>query len=207
MTPETLSKAIGITIERAAKWSPHITIAMDKYGIDTPNEQASFLAQCAHESALFSLLVENLNYSADGLAKTWPNRFAKPDKTPNVKALELARKPERIANSVYAGRMGNGPESSGDGWKYRGRGLIQITGRNNYSDCGRDLGIALLNNPDLLIQPEYAALSAGWFWKVRGLNAHDDDGDVTAETRIINGGIHGLKARQALFDKAIKVLA
>lgn len=207
MTPDVLSRAIGITIERAAKWAPHITEAMSRYDIHSPNEQASFLAQVAHESALLSMLVENLNYSADGLARTWPSRFAKPDKTPNIKALELARKPEAIANNVYANRMGNGPESSGDGWKYRGRGLIQITGKQNYVDCGRDIGVSFSTNPDLLMVPQYAALSAGWFWKVRGLDRFDDDMDVTAETRIINGGITGLKDRQALFNKAIKVLA
>ncbi len=206
LTAVVLSKAIGITLARAEKWVQHINEAMGEFGIDSFNEQASFLAQIGHESALLSRMDENLNYTSDGLAKTWKARFARPDGKPNVKAISLHKKPQAIANCVYANRMGNGSEASGDGWNYRGRGLIQITGKNNYEACGKALGIPLLKNPDLLLQPKYAALSAGWYWQARGLDKYDDDEDVTSETKLINGGTNGLKDRQALFDRAFQVL-
>lgn len=175
--------------------------AISRFAIDTTHEVASFLAQVAHESAQLTRTVENLNYSAEGLLKTWPKRF-----TAEL-AAQVARQPERIANIVYANRCGNGDAASGDGYKYRGRGLIQITFLDNYRACGAALGLPLVQQPERLAEPEYAALSAGWFWQAKNLNQYADDDDIRAETHIINGGEAGLAQRQAFFDKAIQVLA
>ncbi|MCY1366727.1 hypothetical protein D9M69_536330 [compost metagenome] len=181
-----------------------------------------FLAQVAHESDGFKAMVENLNYSADGLANTWPSRYAekgadgqyvkvmvggRPRNKPNAKAQALHRQPESIANDTYASRMGNGPVASGDGWRFRGRGLIQLTGRDLYTACGRGIGLDLAQQPHLLERPHWAALSAGWYWSQRGLNAPADAGNVLSATKIINGGENGLDDRRARFDRAKKALA
>lgn len=205
MTPAQLVNWIQCPLRIAEIWAPTLTAAMVRYGISGPNETASFLAQLAHESGHLTRMVENLNYSAQGLAATWPARYR--DRTtgkPNALAWNLHRRPEAIANNCYANRMGNGNEASGDGWRYRGRGPIQITGKNNYRACGQSIGVDLLANPDLLVDPKYGALSAGWFWQVNGLDKHDDDFCVLAETKIINGGTNGLADRQRIFDRIIK---
>ncbi|MBJ2181457.1 glycoside hydrolase family 19 protein [Pseudomonas veronii] len=172
---------------------------MIRYGIVGTPRAAAFIAQVGHESGQLTRLVENLNYSADGLMKTWPSRFDL------VRATACARKPEQIANVVYACRMGNA--APGDGWKYRGRGPIQVTGKANYAACGEALGLDLINHPELLEKPQYAAMSAAWFWSANGLNTLADAGDLTKITRRINGGLTGQADRQALYDKALKVLA
>ncbi|KWV72185.1 glycoside hydrolase family 19 protein [Pseudomonas fluorescens] len=184
---------------QAGVFVPVLNAAMGKYGIVTRLRIAAFIAQIGHESGQLTRLVENLNYSAEGLMKTWPSRFDL------VRATAAARKPEQIANIVYADRMGN--TAPGDGWKYRGRGLIQTTGKTNYVACGDALGVGLINHPELLEQPQYAALSAAWYWSVNGLNTLADAGDLTKITRRINGGLNGQADRQALYDKALKVLA
>ena len=150
--------------------------------------------------------------SSDLLAACWPNRFAVlgPDKkpvkdekgkmTPTAVANSIAGKPELIANLVYSSRMGNGPAESGEGWKFRGRGLKQLTGKDNYVRCGAALGLDLVSNPDLLLEPMAAARSAGWFWKTNNLSAFADVGDIKGMTKKINGGYIGLEARQALYD-------
>ena len=121
-------------------------------------------------------------------------------------ANQFAGNAEKIANKVYAGRMGNGDEESGDGWKYHGRGLIQLTGKDNYANCGSSLSVDLLSNPDMLLDPKYAALSAGWFWGKKGLNALADSQDYDIMTKRINGGLIGLDDRKAKIAKAISVL-
>ncbi|OEC45004.1 glycoside hydrolase family 19 [Pseudomonas sp. 1D4] len=178
-----------------------------RFSLTTPNRQSAFLAQAAHESSGFTRLTENLNYSATGLAATWPGRFRGADGQPNALARALHRRPEAIANVVYANRMGNGPEASGDGWRYRGRGLLQITGRAQYQRCGAALGLPLVEQPDLLAQPEPAVLSAAWFWQVNGLNELADARDFEAITRRINGGLNGLAERRALWAKFREALA
>lgn len=183
-----------------------LTPALSRFSISTPIRQSAFLAECAHESAGFSRLAENLNYSAAGLAATWPGRFRGVDGQPNALALAYQRRPVVIANHVYANRMGNGSEESGDGWRYRGRGLLQITGRGMYQRCGEALGLPLLEQPDLLLQPEPAVLSAAWFWQSNGLNALADAGDLEGITRRINGGLNGLAERKALWLKAREAL-
>jgi len=183
------------------KWLEPLNAAFAKYDISTPARQASFIGQCSHESGNFRILEENLHYSATALMRVWPSRF------PNLEvANQFAGNAEKIANKVYAGRMGNGDEESGDGWKYHGRGLIQLTGKDNYANCGSSLSVDLLSNPDMLLDPKYAALSAGWFWGKKGLNSLADSQDYDTMTKRINGGLIGLDDRKAKIAKAISVL-
>lgn len=175
--------------------------AVEYADLSAPLRVCHFMAQCAHESGGFRRLVENLNYSAEGLAAVWPNRYAVDPKAerkrPNEAALRLARKPEAIANNCYADRLGNGHESSGDGWRYRGRGLIQLTGKQTYQAASRAIygDDRLLQTPDMLAQPEGACLSAAWFWRQHGINAAADANDVHRVTRIVNGGLNGINDR------------
>jgi putative chitinase len=197
MTNEQLQE-LGID----AKWLQPLEDTFAKYDINTPERQAAFIGQCAHESGNFKTLEENLNYKPEALMRVWPSRF--PDL---AIAMKYAHNPEMIANKVYGGRMGNGPEETGDGWKYHGRGLIQLTGKENYANCGSGIGVDLLSNPNLLNTPEYAALSAGWFWGKRGLNLLADSGDIETMTKRINGGLIGLEDRKAKIAKALAVLS
>ena len=183
------------------KWEAPLNEAFAKYDINTPTRQAYFIGQCAHESNNFTRLEEGLNYSAARLMAVWPSRF------PNIAvANQYANNPEKLANYVYAGRLGNGNEESGDGWRYHGRGVIQLTGKDNYANCGSGLGVDLLSNPNLLIDPKYAVLSAGWFWNKKGLNALADAKDYDTMTKRINGGLLGLDDRKAKIAKALDVL-
>jgi putative chitinase len=182
------------------KWLAPLEETFAKYDISTPERQAAFIGQCAHESGNFKILQENLNYSAEGLMKTWPSRFP----TKEI-ADQYARQPAKIAGKVYNGRMGNTSEE--EAAKYLGRGLIQLTGKENYDHCGLGIGVDLLADPALLLDPRYAALSAGWFWNKKGLNALADAGDAVTITKRINGGALGLDDRLAKTDKALRVLA
>lgn len=178
-----------------------LVAAMNEFGINTPKRQAMFLAQCAHESGSFGRIEENLMYRAETLLKVFPKYF----KT-LAEAQKFERKPEKIANRVYGGRMGNGPESSGEGYKYRGRGLIQLTGKDNYTACGKDLKMDLHAKPDYLLTAEGAARSAAWFWSKNGLNKYADEGDITGCTKRINGGTIGLEERKKFYEHALKTL-
>jgi len=201
MNAEQLAQALKMSPAKAEEWIDAINETFDRFDISTPERQASFLGQCAHESAGFTALKENLNYSAEGLTKVWPKRF------PSLDAAQpYHRNPEKIANKVYADRMGNGDEESGEGFKYRGRGLIQLTGKDNYEACGEALGADLLNDPDQVSSPKYAALSAGWFWDKNKLNQYADANDMTTLTKRINGGTHGIDDRIARTQHAIDVL-
>lgn len=160
----------------------------EKYGINTTLRIAHFLGQIHHESNL-KPISENLNYSASGLLTVFPKYFTKET------ATLYARQPERIANRVYASRMGNGDEKSGDGFKFRGRGFIQITGKDNYTRLSKFTGIDFVTNPDLLLQEPNALLSALWFWNINKLNTLADRDDIRAITRIINGGLNGFNDR------------
>lgn len=179
--------------------------AMALYGIDTDQRVSHFLAQVAHESEGFTRVQESLNYSAERLAKVWPRRFAGDSGQPNELAYQLHRKPQQIANHVYANRMGNGPVESGDGWAYRGRGLIQLTGKSNYLAASVALyGSNLLwIEPDKVLEPDVAALTACWFWTSNGLNELAELGDVAKVTRRINGGTVGLEHRARLTELAL----
>jgi putative chitinase len=202
MNPEQLADAGLCDLPTAEKWIDALNDAADTFGIDTPQRQAHWLAQCAHESGHFRFLSENLNYSAEALVRTFRKYF------PSIDAARpYARQPVRIASKVYANRMGNGSESTQDGWKYRGRGLIQLTGRDNYVAFGEDIGrpMDILLEPDLVADPELAALSAAWFWDRNNLNALADKDDVAGLTRRINGGTNGLAERERLTDQALAV--
>jgi len=166
----------------------------EKYGLTTKLRIAHFMAQIEHESGL-KPIAENLNYSAQGLMQTFSKYF-----TTN-ESLLFARKPEKIANRVYANRMGNGNEASGEGWKYRGRGFIQITGKINYFQLANDTDLDCLKNPDLLLQEANAMISALWFWDKAGLNKLADKNDLKGITRKINGGYNGLEHRTELLKK------
>lgn len=207
LTEQQLLRILPNARPVAGVFVPALNRAMARYRIDSPVRRAAFLAQVGHESGQLRRLAENLNYSAAGLAATWPARFRAADGQPNALAHRLARRPEAIANHVYAERLGNGPAASGDGWRYRGRGLIQLTGRDNYRTCGEAIGQNLEDYPDLLEQPEWAALSAAWYWARNGLNELADAGRFEAITRRINGGTHGQAQRLALWQAGQEVLA
>ena len=192
MTNEQLDK-LGID----HKWFDPLNETFAKYDINTPKRQACFIGQCMHESGGFRLTTENLNYSAAALMRTWPSRFPDMDT-----AEKYEHNPTKIAGKVYIGRMGNlTPEDAG---KYIGRGLIQLTGKENYANCGLGLGVDFLGNPDWLATPKYAALSAGWFWNKKGLNALVDD--IETMTKRINGGLIGLDDRKAKINMALNAL-
>ena len=181
------------------KWLEPLNATFQKYNISTSKREAAFIGQCSVESANFTHLQENLNYSAQRLTQVWPSRF------PNISmAQPYANNPEKLANFVYAGRMGN--LQDGDGWKFHGRGLIQLTGRENYANCGSSIGVDIIDNPDLLLTPKYAALSAGWFWNKHGLNLLADAQEYGTMTRRINGGTTALDERIAKITKALQVL-
>ena len=197
----TLDKLRAISTIAANNF-PALIDACDRYGIDTSLRVAHFIAQVAHESAAFSRTVENLNYSAQGLANVWPRRFAQDADTrprvPNAEAVRLHRNPQAIANVVYADRLGNGDAASGDGWRFRGRGLIQLTGRSNVlmfsrRHFGDD---RLLRNPELLQSDPLASISAADYWARRDCNVLADADDLHGVTRRINGGLNGLDDRR-----------
>jgi putative chitinase len=181
------------------KWEIPLNQTFIKYDINNAKRQAAFIGQCAHESGNFKILQENLNYSAEGLMKTWPSRFP----TKEI-ADQFARQPAKIAGKVYNGRLGNTSEEEAS--KYLGRGLIQLTGKDNYERCGSSIGVDLVSHPDLLLDPQNAALSAGWFWNKHGLNELADAQEHGMITKRINGGTIGLDDRIAKTTKALSVL-
>jgi len=181
------------------KWEVPLNQTFVKYDINNSKRQAAFIGQCAHESGNFKILQENLNYSAEGLMKTWPSRFP----TKEI-ADQYARQPAKIAGKVYNGRLGNTNEEEAS--KYLGRGLIQLTGKDNYERCGSSIGVDLVGNPDLLLDPQNAALSAGWFWNKHGLNELADAQEHGIITKRINGGTLGLDDRILKTTKALSVL-
>lgn len=190
-------------------YSDHLQFAMNRYNITTPNRIRCFLAQLGHESGQLSAVTENLNYSASALRAVFHKYF------PTLALAEqYARKPEKIANRVYANRMDNGSEESGDGWKYRGRGLIQLTGKYNYTQATQKMyalpiGVNFVLEPDLLATPTYATQSAAWFWENAGLNnladkinGGNDEEIMRQITKKINGGYNGWDDRWNLYKRA-----
>lgn len=178
-----------------------LVTVLPKYGIDTPLRQAHFLAQVAHESGGFKFVEENLNYSAKALYGVFRKYF------PNLEAAEgYARQKQKIANKVYANRLGNGSEASGDGWKYRGRGLIQLTGKANYQSFSNSAGIDAVANPEQVATPEYAMASACWYWQSRKINQYADADDLYMVTKRVNGGTNGIESRQHYLDEFKRLL-
>lgn len=199
-----------ITAERLKQLAPNIkpdvasAIAAsleehrDEYGVTTPDRLAHFLGQVCHESGGFTRFVENLNYSAERLCQVWPGRF------PNIEAAKpYARNPDALAERVYSGRMGN--VNPGDGAKFRGRGLIQLTGRANYAEASRYSGLDLIEFPGQAADPAKSAKIALGYWQSRGLNALADLDDIAGITRKINGGLVGLPERRELVERAKEI--
>ena len=191
-TPEATLKTF---VEPMTKTAEYYDLTVNKKRL------AAFLAQTAHESGGFKFIKENLNYSADGLQKIFKKYFPTPEL-----AADYARKPEKIANRVYANRMGNGDEASGDGWKFCGRGLIQLTGKFNYTKLSEDLEMSIDETVKYLETTEGAVVSAGWFWNRNKLNDIVDKDDFVLLTKRINGGTIGLSDRQHHYELALKVL-
>lgn len=195
-----LNNLRGIIPDNVIQQIPFI---METFKINTPLRLAHFLSQCMHESGNFKFLIENLNYSENGLLSTFPKYFS------NGSAAQYARNPEKIANRVYANRMGNGNEWSGDGWKYRGRGYIQLTGKANYVSFSQSVGENVVSNPDL-VSTKYPLASAAWFFHRNALNTIADKGPsvdvITAVTRRVNGGTKGLSDRISKFNKVYPLL-
>lgn len=191
----------NLSPEKRAEYLPHMQMAMAEFGITTRLREAAFIAQIAHESQNLARLEENLNYSAQRLRQVFPRRFPT-----DAAANAVARQPERIANVIYANRIGNGPPESGDGFRYRGRGFIQLTGRANYREFGNLLGLNLEGDPDQAATPAVAFRIAAAFWKSRGCNQLADGQQITNITKRINGGTIGLAERIALFGRAKRIL-
>ena len=191
----------GLPADKRAEILPNLQAAMDEFDINTRAREAAFIAQIAHESGGLTRFVENLNYSAQRLCQVFPKRF------PSLAAAKpFDRNPEKIGNSIYANRLGNGDPASGDGFRYRGRGVIQLTGRSNYREFGKTLGIDLEGDPDTAASPAVAFRTAAAFWKSRGCNELADKGDFKGVTLRINGGLIGLDERMKLFNLAKSVL-
>jgi putative chitinase len=182
-------------------WYSAMERCLPDYDINTPQRIAMFVAQCAHESGNFRVLKENLNYRAESLMKVWPRHFPSLDV-----AKQYAHNQEAIANKAYANRMGNGPEESGDGWRYCGRGLIQLTGKINYQNFAMSIETPVEEVPAYLGTFEGAVQSACWFWEANNLNAPSDNGDVLTVTKKINGGTIGLADRQKHYQHALHIL-
>lgn len=205
ITREQFRRALQCTENSLNKYYDVLRGACAGFDIDTENRLSAFFAQISHESAGLSVIEENLRYSAERLLKIWPNRFR------NIAhAMLYANNPEKLANYVYSGRMGNGPESSGDGWKYRGRGFIQLTGKRNYERLSVYFDEDFLSDPDKLFEPVWCALSSAWFWVYgtgTNLNKLADVCDMISITRKINGGTHGLDDRMRRYQIAKTALA
>jgi len=182
-------------------WYHALEQFLPDYDINTPQRVSAFLAQCMHESGNFKFLKENLNYRAESLMRVWPRYF------PNIEvARQYAQKPEMIANRAYGGRMGNGDETSGDGWKFCGRGLIQLTGRNNYQAFADSIETPIDDIPEYLQTFEGAVQSACWFWENNKLNTWADSGDMVTLTKRINGGTLGLEDRIKHYQHILHIL-
>ncbi|ETX02826.1 LysM peptidoglycan-binding domain-containing protein [Candidatus Entotheonella palauensis] len=201
ITESQLAEIMKTTAEMT-QYCEAVNTCLQHYNINTPLRAAHFLAQIAHESGGFRYLEENLNYSANAL-KSMFGKYFKDDRL----ASDYARQPHKIANRVYANRMGNGNERSGDGWRYRGRGLIQLTGKTYYSQYADDRQVDVVQTPNLVASdPMLATDVAGWYWDSRALNQYADNDDMRAITKRINGGHHGLKDRQFYLNRAKNAL-
>ncbi len=209
MTPADLLRIMPQAGRQADAFARPLADAMERYNIVGPVRQAMFLSQIGVESGQLTRMVESLNYTPDAIIATFNTKV---QRFTRAQADEYGRTPAHAANQrmigsiAYANRMGNGNVASGDGYNYRGRGLLQITGRDNYERCGQAIGFGLVANPAFLETPRLAAESAGWFWSANGLNRLADEGSVEAVTKKVNGGHHALAQRRAMYELARKVL-
>lgn len=188
-------------------WADALNATFARFGILTPRQQAAFIGQCGHESGNFRALEENLNYRAATLLKLFPRTPKRTWGFTPEEAAAYERQPKKIANRIYSNRMGNRDEASGDGYRFRGRGCIQLTGSANYYHAGKALGVDFTMEPDLVSTPQYAAMTAGWFWDTQKLNAIAETGDNMLLTKRINGGTIGLDDRVRHTGQALALLA
>ena len=202
VTPEQLKQ---LHIE--PKWADPLNETFERFGILTPRQQAAFIGQCGHESGNFRVLEENLNYRAATLLKLFPRTPKRTWGFTPEEAAAYEKQPKKIANRIYGNRMSNRDEASGDGWRFRGRGILQLTGSANYYHAGKGLGVDFIMEPDLVATPQYAALTAGWFWNTQKLNALAEAGNNLALTKKINGGTIGLDDRIKHTDQALALLS
>lgn len=211
LTVAQVARATGAKAADAEKYLPFLQGTCKAYDITSPRRIAGFLSQIGHESDGLRVLTENLNYSVDALLKLFGrHRISEADAKRHGRTEQQAAHQEAIANLIYGGEWGHkhlGNTHPGDGWRFRGRGLKQLTGRDNYKRCGDAIGEDFTANPDRLLLPVNAALSAGWFWKTNKLNELADTGDVRAMTKVVNGGANGLPERQALYAQGMAVFA
>lgn len=206
LTPSNFQRATGVSDALRDKWFPRIAASMSSFGINTPLRQAHFLAQVGHESAGFAKVEEGLNYSENALIAMFGKRITAAQAKAYGRNAEHSANQKMIANIIYANRNGNGDVASGDGYRYRGRGLIQITGKANYAALSGQLSADVVANPDLLTENLHAAMSAAAWWKNHGLNELADLDDVTRITKVINGGTNGLDDRKSRLLKAKGIL-
>jgi putative chitinase len=178
-----------------------------RFGILTPAQQASWIGQCGHECGNFRILEENLNYRAPTLLKLFPKTPKRQWGFTPEEAAAYEKQPQKIANRIYGNRMGNRDEASGDGWRFRGSGFLQLTGHSNFYHAGQALGVDFVMQPELVRTPMYAAQTAGWFWQTHKLNQYADKGDFLTMTKRINGGTIGLEDRIKHINHALHVLS
>jgi putative chitinase len=178
----------------------------ERFGIITPAQQASWIGQCGHECGNFRIMEENLNYRAPTLLKLFPQNPKRVWGFTPESAAAYEKQPVRIANRIYGNRMGNRDEASGDGFRFRGSGFLQLTGMNNFYHAGQALGVDFIMQPELVRTPMYAAQTAGWFWQTQRLNQYADSGDILTMTKRINGGTIGLEDRKKHIEHALHVL-
>lgn len=189
------------------EWVDALNETFDRFQIDTPIRQASFIGQCSHESANFRVLEENLNYRAATLLKLFPRTPRRAWGFTPEEAASYERQPKKIANRIYGNRMNNRDEASGDGYRFRGRGILQLTGSANYHHAGKALGVDFIMEPDLVATPKYAAMTAGWFWNTQRINQFADVQDWVGMTKRINGGTIGLDDRIKHIMQALQILS
>lgn len=190
-----------------AEWVDALNETFERFQIDTPMRQASFIGQCGHECANFRVLEENLNYRAATLLKLFPRTPRRSWGFTPEEAAAYERQPKKIANRIYSNRMNNRDEASGDGFRFRGRGCIQLTGSANYHHAGKALGVDFIMEPDLVATPKYAAMTAGWFWNTQKINQYADVQDWVTMTKRINGGTIGLDDRIKHIMQALQILS
>lgn len=198
---QQLIDCTGCSLADADKYLFYLFATCKRFKIDTKLRMSAFFAQIGHESLNLSVTTENLNYKKESLVRVWPKHF------PNLAIAEqYEKKPQMIANRAYANRMGNGNEASGDGWRYRGRGFIQLTGKDNYRELSAYFGYDFVLDPDAVSKPDWCSLSAGYFWSKNNLNELADRQDFERITKRINGGVHGLEDRQRRYNAALLAL-